>query len=52
VEAPEAEVQAVSELLKTEMAGVAAAPPLTGARPLTVPLKVEVGAGLNWAAAH
>jgi DNA polymerase-1 len=52
VEAPEAEVQAVSELLKTEMAGVAAAPPLTGARPLTVPLKVEVGAGPNWAAAH
>jgi DNA polymerase-1 len=52
VEAPESEVPAISALLASEMAGVAAAPPLTGARALTVPLKVEVGAGPNWAAAH
>jgi len=52
VEAPEDEVQAVSGLLATEMAGVAAHPPLTGARALTVPLKVDVGAGPNWASAH
>jgi len=51
-EAPEAEVQAVSGLLVAEMAAVAAAPPLTGARPLTVPLKVDVGDGPNWALAH
>jgi DNA polymerase-1 len=52
VEAPEDEVQAVSGLLATEMAKVAAHPPLTGARALTVPLKVEVGIGPNWASAH
>ena len=52
VEAPEAEVQAVSALLAAEMAGAAEAPPLSGARALTVPLKVEVGAGPNWAEAH
>jgi DNA polymerase-1 len=52
VEAPEAEVPAIGALLAKEMAGVAVAPPLTGARALTVPLKVDVGAGPNWAAAH
>jgi DNA polymerase-1 len=52
VEAPEAEVPAVSALLASEMAGVAAAPPLNGARPLTVPLKVDVNSGPNWATAH
>ncbi|MDR2946288.1 MAG: DNA polymerase I, partial [Candidatus Adiutrix sp.] len=52
VEAPEAEAPAVSELLRAEMAGVAAAPPLTGAKPLSAALKVDVGMGPNWAAAH
>jgi DNA polymerase-1 len=52
VEAPEDEVSAVGALLRAEMAGVAAHPPLTGARALTVPLKVDVGAGPDWAAAH
>ena len=52
VEAPDEEAAAVSDLLATEMADVAVNPPLTGARPLTVPLKVEVGAGPNWATAH
>ena len=41
-----------SEVMVGEMAGAAEAPPLSGARPLTVPLKVEVGAGPNWAEAH
>jgi DNA polymerase-1 len=52
LEVPEAEVPAVSGLLKAEMAGAASAPPLTGARPLTAPLKVDVGSGLDWASAH
>jgi DNA polymerase I len=42
-EAPEDEISAVSEMIKKEM---------EGALQLTVPLKVEIGHGPNWAAAH
>ena len=52
LEVPEKEVTAVSELLRTEMAAVAQNPPLSGARPLSAPLKVDVGSGSSWAAAH
>ena len=52
VEAPETEAAAVSELLRDEMSAVAAKPPLTDARPLSAALKVDVGSGPNWAAAH
>ncbi len=37
------DVDAVKELVKTEM---------EGAYPLSVPVRVEIGAGLNWADAH
>jgi DNA polymerase-1 len=52
LEVPEALAPEVSELLRVEMAAVAQKPPLTGARPLTTPLKVEVGHGPSWSAAH
>lgn len=52
LETPEAEVTAVSALVAEEMTKVALAPPLTGARPLTATLKVDVGTGPNWAEAH
>jgi DNA polymerase-1 len=51
-EAPEAEASQVGELLRAEMAAVGRRPPLTGGRPLTAPLKVDVGMGDNWAEAH
>ncbi len=52
LEVPEAEASQVGELLRTEMAAVGVKPPLTGGRPLTSPLKVDVGIGHNWAEAH
>ncbi|MDL2260414.1 DNA polymerase I [Deltaproteobacteria bacterium OttesenSCG-928-K17] len=52
LEVPQAEVAAVSELLRAEMSAVAQNPPLTGARPLSAVLKVDVGFGPNWAEAH
>ncbi|MDR2826812.1 MAG: DNA polymerase I [Candidatus Adiutrix intracellularis] len=52
LEVPTSQIPAISELLKTEMAGVAATPPISHARALTTPLKVDVGAGPTWAAAH
>jgi DNA polymerase-1 len=52
LEAPGAEVEKVSQLLKTEMERVGQEPPLTDARPLNVKLKVDVGAGPDWASAH
>ena len=52
LEVPEAEVTTVSAMVAEEMTQVAAKPPLTGARPLTALLKVDVGTGPNWAEAH
>ncbi|MDR1921918.1 MAG: DNA polymerase I [Candidatus Adiutrix sp.] len=52
LEVPDNEVEIVTALLKTEMTAVASNPSLPGARPLISPLKVEVGFGPNWAAAH
>jgi DNA polymerase-1 len=42
-EVPEEEMPAVREMIKEEMEGV---------MELVIPLKVEVGAGKNWAEAH
>jgi DNA polymerase I len=42
-EAPEEELETVTKMIKEEM---------EGALNLSVPLKVEIGHGLNWAAAH
>jgi DNA polymerase-1 len=52
LEAPTAEVEHVSKLLKTEMERVGHQPPLTNAKPLNVKLKVDVGHGPDWASAH
>lgn len=52
LEAPEREVDRVSRLLKEEMENVGLAPPLPGARPLTVGLLVDVGHGNSWDEAH
>ncbi|UQZ87865.1 DNA polymerase I [Deltaproteobacteria bacterium Smac51] len=52
LEVPQAEVAAVAELVRSEMAGVAKKPPLEGAEPLTVKLKVDVGHGPDWSTAH
>lgn len=52
IEAPEGAAQAIQDMLRHEMSSVAANPTLTGSKPLTAALKVDVGAGPNWAAAH
>ncbi|MDR1045072.1 MAG: DNA polymerase I [Candidatus Adiutrix sp.] len=52
MEAPREAEKAARDLLKAEMADVARRPPLSGGRPLDVPLKVEVGSGPDWASAH
>ena len=52
LEAPKGEEERVAALLREEMAGVALKPPLSGGRPLSTPLKVDVGSGKNWADAH
>ena len=43
LEAPEAEVEVVSSLVREQMEGV---------MPLGVPLRVDVGVGRNWREAH
>ncbi len=52
LEAPANEAETVSRLVAEEMEKAGAAPPLTGAKPLQVKLKAEVGRGPDWASAH
>ncbi|MDR1297951.1 MAG: DNA polymerase I [Deltaproteobacteria bacterium] len=48
LEAPEAELETVGDLLAGRMAAAGQNPPLTGGRPLAVPLRVDVASGQAW----